>query len=81
MARSRVEINDAGVQEMYRQVAANIERVDVAFRREWEGLPAEDVEPHVRPAFGKIGLNLPDGHVSAYAAAVSAGQSFEWKLT
>jgi hypothetical protein len=77
---AKVRINQAGVRDLYQQIADRIEGADQQFRSLWTGKPVAEIEPNVASTFGEIGVTLPADTVRSYAEAVSAGEDFVWKL-
>lgn len=76
----RVEVNKAGVREMYRQIAETVSATDQAIRREWGGHPADEVLPKATAAFSKIGVDFPPSGLSEYAEAVEKGDPFQFNI-
>lgn len=79
MGIEKIEVNEDALRKIFEQAATNIEAADQKFRETHSGLPVEvivaDFEefgPPVQPT---------DAQLEAYAAAVSAGEPFEWVLT
>lgn len=82
MARSkvRVEMSDAGMRELYQEIASKLEKTDAAFRAKWEGKPVAEILPHVKGALDRVGSELPEAKRREFAEAVSKTEPFVWLL-
>jgi adenosine/AMP kinase len=78
MAKVRVKMNDDGIRRLYEEIAANIGAADRAFRASHEGFPIEVVEADARRAIPGVEMDADTLH--NYAAAVSEGVPFQFKL-
>jgi hypothetical protein len=76
----RVEINNAGMREMYRQIAAKIEAKDRELRAVHTGQPVEHVKPAAQAALAAIGLNMHGDQLTAYAQSISDNKDFRFVL-
>lgn len=76
----KIEINEAGIRELYAGIPKKIEDVDRRFRRQYEGQPVEEARPRAKRWFGAIGVELKPGQIADQARAVSAGEPFKWVL-
>jgi hypothetical protein len=72
-------MNQAGIDQLYAQVAAKIERVDKELRATHTGQPADEVEPIAKAAFAAIGFPLPN--IRGYAESIEQDQSFKIVLS
>ncbi len=72
--------NPDGIRKVYDEIARKIEGVDQGVRRDSEGSSAEDVEALAGQRFSAIGVQLPEADLQRYAAAVVAGEPFEFRL-
>lgn len=71
--------NPEGMKALYAQARANLDAADAEFRRTHAGLPLDvviaDFASHGPP------LQLTEQQLHDYAAAVSNGEPFEFRLT
>jgi hypothetical protein len=78
---AQIQINKSGLDAIYRQVAASIERVDQQLRERVGGLPIETVEPEARAALAGVGVQLPPDSLRGYSQSIVDGADFEFVLT
>jgi hypothetical protein len=76
---SHFKFNESGYRELLQQIADNLNAADQKFRSTHTGLPVDVVRadaPDALPA----GITLGASDLDAYAAAVAAGELFEFRL-
>lgn len=71
--------NQSGIDKMFADIAANIEKVDAQIRAEWAGRPAEQIEAPAVAAFAAIGINFAT--LADYAVSVSENEPFTLNIS
>lgn len=76
---SGFQFNERGMRKLFEEIAAKFEAADQKFRRTHTGLPYEVVRADAAQALPD-GVELADDDLDKYAAAVAAGEPFEFRL-
>jgi hypothetical protein len=79
LKNTRITFNERGYQELLQSIADTITTADQHFRTTHGGLPIDVVRADVSDAL-PTGITLSEADLEAYSAAVSSGESFEFRL-
>lgn len=81
MARPRVKVkvNERELRKLVQGIGRQLDEADRSFRETHTGLPVHVVRADVADALPK-GITFPPEALDDYAAAVSAGKPFEFRL-
>ena len=76
---TQFKFNGGEYRKLLKSIADNLSAADLHFRSTHSGLPIDVVRADARDALPS-GFTLTDSQIEAYAAAVAAGEPFEFRL-
>lgn len=75
-----VRINPEGIEKVFAQIAAKIEKIDREIRDAHTGQPADQVVEVASERFTAAGVNMTHQAIEDYAASVEADEPFTLEL-
>ena len=75
-----IHINEDGLGDAYRQIAARIEEVDTELRSRLTSSDVQIIKAEARQALAKIGTVLPESDLDSYSQAIADNTDFKFIL-
>jgi hypothetical protein len=76
----KIKLNQKEINRLYNDIANEMKKVDAKIRAQYTGSDAQVIVSPARAAFKKIGLQLPDSDLTAYAESVANNEPFQFTL-